>query len=96
MADSLLVRPLALYAAPLVTNLPLPLAWFAGKVAADVVFYVVAAFGHLAGSRALRRLTHQRVHELDDVTRASRVDAHFDFARDHDVAGHVAHWVHRF
>ena len=92
MADSLLVRPLALYAAPLVTNLPLPLAWFAGKVAADVVFYVVAAFGHLAGSRALRRLTHQRVHELDDVTRASRVDALFDFARDHDVAGHVAHW----
>ena len=90
LADSLVVRPLALYLAPLVTDLPLPVAWFAGKIAADAVFYLVAACGHIAGTRLLERRAHSATHDLAATTRAARIDALFTFARDHDLAAKVA------
>ncbi|HQY33992.1 hypothetical protein [Actinotalea sp.] len=49
--DTLLVRPGLMYVAPLVLGSPL-LGWTVGKVAADVVFYAVAAACHLLTTRA--------------------------------------------
>ncbi|WP_394771076.1 hypothetical protein [Lacisediminihabitans sp.] len=54
LLDTLLIRPGLLYLAPLVIGIP-AVGWVVGKVLADVLFYLLAAVGHLLGRRMLSR-----------------------------------------
>jgi ornithine decarboxylase len=70
LVDTLAVRPALLYLAPQLTGSTW-LGWLVGKVAADVVFYAMAAAGHLARRRLLRAVDDDRV--LTASVRARRI-----------------------
>lgn len=48
LVDTLLVRPLLLWLAPVLIGFPVA-GWIVGKVGADLVFYTVAGFGYVLG-----------------------------------------------
>ncbi len=50
LIDTLAVRPLLLWLAPVLIGLPAA-GWIAGKIGADLVFYGIAGFGYVLGRR---------------------------------------------
>lgn len=78
LVDTLLVRPLLLWLAPVLIGFPVT-GWIVGKVGADLVFYAVAGFGYVLGRHwdAARRPTVESV--ADDAfpgvgVRTDRID----------------------
>jgi ornithine decarboxylase len=79
LVDTLVVRPLLLWIAPLVIGVPLA-GWVIGKVGADLVLYGVAGVGYVVGRRwdEARRspsiVSPPDDSVLDNSTRTTRID----------------------
>jgi ornithine decarboxylase len=90
IVDTFCVRPLLLWAGPVLLGNPL-LGWLVGKLSADVVFYAVAAMGYLASRRFLGRRRRSgttasaAVAELGPAVRAARIETVRDSLRGVDV-----------
>ncbi|MET4704621.1 type III PLP-dependent enzyme [Frigoribacterium sp. UYMn621] len=79
LIDTLAVRPLLLWLAPLLLGLPAA-GWIAGKIGADLVFYGIAGFGYVLGRRWDDARRQAGTPPVDDMVlspqiRAKRIDA---------------------